>query len=105
MRLANTTDKNHIVALLPDSMQMLTDVLPSLPRGQAIALGLASKMPVRLAVTPIIAKSQVPNSGDPEFGKHWTKKMEQRQEPDIEKICEFWIRSEKPKPDLEQPEG
>ena len=105
MRLSNTTDKNHIVALLPDSMQMLTDVLPSLPRGQAIVLGQASKMPVRLAVTPIIEKSQVPNSGDPEFGKHWSKKMEQRQEPNIEKICEFWIRSEKPKPDLEQPEG
>jgi len=38
MRLANTADKNHVLALLPDSMQMLTSVLPSLPRGQVTPL-------------------------------------------------------------------
>jgi energy-coupling factor transporter ATP-binding protein EcfA2 len=99
MRLANTADKNHVLALLPDSMQMLTSVLPSLPRGQVIAIGQASKMPVRFEVSPIEENDRVPNSGDPEFGKHWGKKIEQRKEPDITKICDYWIRSEKPKPD------
>ncbi|MFA4907008.1 MAG: ATP-binding protein [archaeon] len=98
MRLANTADKNHVVALLPDSMKMLTDVLPALPRGQVIAIGLASKMPVRLEVSAIGDKKRVPNSGDPEFGRHWSAKIEQRKEPDIAKICDYWIRSEKPKP-------
>jgi hypothetical protein len=98
MRLANTTDKNHVVALLPDSMQMLTDVSPALPRGQVMAIGQASKMRVRFTVAPIDDKERVPNSGDPEFGKHWNQKMEQRQEPDIAKICDYWIRSQKPKP-------
>ena len=101
MRLANNTDKNHIVALLPDSMQMLTDVLPALPRGHVIAIGQASKMPVRLAVSAIKEEKRLPNSGDPEFGKHWNRKMEQRKEPDIAKICNYWVRSEKPKPDSE----
>ena len=101
MRLANNTDKNHVVALLPDSMQMLTDVLPALPRGQVMAIGQATKMPVRLAVSAISDEKQVPNSGDPEFGKHWNREMGKRQEPDIVKICNYWIRSEKPKPDSE----
>jgi len=105
MRLANTADKNHVLALLPDSMQMLTSVLPSLPRGQVIAIGQASKMPVRLEVSPIAEKDRVPNSGDPEFGNHWSKKIGQRKEPDITKICDYWIRSEKPKPDTESPAG
>ena len=105
MRLANTADKNHVLALLPDSMQMLTSILPSLPRGQVIAIGQASKMPVRLEVSPIAEKDRVPNSGDPEFGKHWGKKIGQRKEPDITKICDYWIRSEKPKPDTESPDG
>jgi hypothetical protein len=103
MRLANTADKNHVLALLPDSMQILTSVLPSLPRGQLIAIGQASKMPVRLEVSPIAEKDRVPNSGDPEFGKHWSKKIGQRKEPEIAKICDYWIRSEKPKPDAESP--
>lgn len=98
MRLANTADKNHVVALLPDSMKMLTHVLPALPRGQVIAIGLASKMPVRLEVSAIGDKKRVPNSGDPEFGRHWSAKIGQRKEPDIAKICDYWIRSEKPKP-------
>jgi DNA helicase HerA-like ATPase len=105
MRLANTADKNHILALLPDSMQMLTSVLPSLPRGQVIAIGQASKMPVRLEVSPIAEKDRVPNSGDPEFGKHWGQKIGQRNEPDIATICNYWIRSEKPKPDAKFPDG
>jgi energy-coupling factor transporter ATP-binding protein EcfA2 len=105
MRLANTADKNHVLALLPDSMQMLTSVLPSLPRGQVIAIGQASKMPVRLQVSPIAENDRVPNSGDPEFGNHWSKKIGQRKEPDITKICDYWIRSEKPKPDTESPAG
>jgi hypothetical protein len=95
MRLANTTDKNHILALLPDSMQMLTDVLPSLPRGQVIAIGQASKMPVRFGVSMITDNDKIPNSADPEFGKHWSEKIGERKEPDIAKICELWISSKK----------
>lgn len=103
LRLANTTDKNHVVALLPDSMQMLTDVLPSLPRGHMIAIGQASKMPVRLVVSEIADTARRPNSGDPEFGRHWRSPMTERREPDIEKICDYWIRSEKPTPKAPDP--
>ncbi|MCH7848425.1 MAG: DEAD/DEAH box helicase family protein [Planctomycetes bacterium] len=101
MRLANNTDKRHIIALLPDSMQMLTNILPSLPRGQLMAIGQASKMPVRIEVTSIDQAERVPNSGDAQFGKHWEAKMDKRKEPDIAKICDYWIRSEKPKQESE----
>jgi hypothetical protein len=69
------------------------------------AIGQASKMPVRLEVSPIAENDRVPNSGDPEFGNHWSNKIGQRKEPDITKICDYWIRSEKPKPDTESPTG
>lgn len=105
MRLANAVDKNHICALLPDSMQMLTDVLPSLPRGHLLAIGLASKMPVRLSVSEIQDKRCVPSSQDPEFGRHWSVAIDQRSEPDIPAICDYWIRSEKPKPSAHPPAG
>jgi len=69
MRLANSVDKNHILSLLPDSMSNLVDILPILPRGHILAVGQATKMPVRTIV--------------------------KRSIPDIKKICNMWIRSEK----------
>ncbi len=36
MRLANNTDKNRIVALLPESLNMLVDVLPAMPRAMLL---------------------------------------------------------------------
>lgn len=98
MRLANSTDKNHILALLPESLNMLVDVLPALPRGHVIAIGQATKMPVRFLVSEIVDRERRPYSDDPEFGKHWSKGIGEREEPDIPKICDYWIRSEKPKP-------
>jgi len=99
MRLANNIDKNHIVALLPESLNMLVDILPALPRGHVIAIGQAAKMPVRFLVTEIEKKERRPYSEDPEFGRHWSKSIEERCEPDIAKVCDQWIRSERPGPE------
>jgi DNA helicase HerA-like ATPase len=96
MRLSNRVDKGYVVSLLPESLGRLVDVLPALPRGQLVALGLASNMPVRVAVSTIGDACCTPRSGDPEFGAHWGKPIDQRAQPDIEKICDLWIRSQKP---------
>ncbi|MBU2540921.1 MAG: ATP-binding protein [Candidatus Omnitrophica bacterium] len=95
MRLANSVDKNHILSLLPDSMSNLVDILPILPRGHILAVGQATKMPVRTIVTKIENKNNEPDSDDPPFGKKWSGDITKRSIPDIEKICDMWIRSEK----------
>lgn len=97
MRLANSCDKNHVVALLPESLNVLVDVLPALPRGHVIAIGQATKMPVRFLVWEIENEARRPFSGDPEFGRHWSKALDDRLEPNIAKVCGYWIRSQKPK--------
>lgn len=95
MRLANSVDKNHILSLLPDSMSNLVDILPILPRGHMLAVGQATKMPVRTIVTKIANSKEEPDSDDPPFGKKWQETMDKRKIPDIKKLCDKWIRSEK----------
>lgn len=103
MRLANNADKNYVAGLLPESMNMLIDVLPALPRGHVIAIGQATKMPVRFEVSEISDEKMRPHSEDPEFGRHWKQNLKDRSEPDITKVCEYWVRSEKPKPESDKP--
>lgn len=95
MRLANSVDKNHILSLLPDSMSTMVDILPILPRGHVLAVGQATKMPIRISVSKIFNESHKPDSDDPPFGKKWNVKIEERSIPNIEAVCNKWIRSEK----------
>lgn len=95
MRLANSVDKNHILSLLPDSMSNFIDILPILPRGHILAIGQATKMPVRTIVTKIENENNEPDSDDPQFGEKWSVDITKRNIPNIEKICDMWIRSEK----------
>lgn len=99
MRLANSVDKNHILSLLPDSMSNMIDILPILPRGHVLAVGQATKMPIRIAVSQITDDNHKPDSDDPPFGKQWKAEMGKRANPDVDKVCEKWIRSEKPESD------
>ncbi|HEC64138.1 MAG TPA: ATP-binding protein [bacterium] len=95
MRLSNSVDKNHISSLLPDSMNNLIDILPILPRGHLLAVGQATKMPVRISVTKISNDAHKPDSDDPPFGKMWSEDIAKRSIPDIKKVCDKWIRLEK----------
>jgi hypothetical protein len=96
MRLTNTIDKRYVESLLPDSMSEMVDVLPVLPQGHVLAVGQATKMPVRIKVAPIVEKERRPNSDDPPFGAKWKKKIEDRENPDIPTVCDNWIRSKRP---------
>ncbi len=94
MRLNNSVDKNYISALLPDSMKELIDILPVLPRGNLIAVGQATKMPIRVKVDSI-SDDKVPDSGDQPFGEMWKVKISERKIPNIETICDNWIKLKK----------
>jgi DNA helicase HerA-like ATPase len=96
MRLGNKLDKGYIESFLPDSMNRLIDILPALPRGHVLAIGQATKMPVRFVVSEIEDKNMCPDSDDPPFGEKWGVEIEKRQIPDLSKVCSHWIRSEKP---------
>ncbi len=96
MRLANTVDQNYIIGLLPESMSEMVDILPALPRGHLLAVGQASKMPVRLKVDEIEDESRRPDSDDPKYGEKWKDEIESRSIPDIETVCDLWIRSQRP---------
>lgn len=96
MRLGNATDKGYIESLLPDSMNRLIDILPALPRGHVLAIGQATKMPVRFVVSEIGDKKKCPDSDDPPFGEKWGVEIGKREIPDLSKVCAHWIRSEKP---------
>lgn len=96
MRLANSVDKSYIESLLPNSMNHLVDILPALPRGHILAIGQATKMPVRFVVSEIEEPKMRPDSDDPPFGKLWGEKMDKRSIPDLRKVCDLWVKSEKP---------
>ncbi len=96
MRLANSQDRAYVEALLPDSMTRLIDILPALPRGHIMALGLATKIPVRIEVQEISEEERRPNSDDPPFGDQWSAPLEKRNVPNVSVVCDYWIRSKKP---------
>ena len=101
MRLANTVDQNYIVGLLPESMSEMVDILPALPQGHLLAVGQASKMPVRLKVDRIQDSSSKPDSDDPKYGEKWKAQIESRNIPNIDNVCDLWIRSQRPGADKE----
>lgn len=64
LRLANSTDRNHITSTLSDNLDGLTSMLPILRTGEAIILGEAVKLPMRTFIIPP-PKNARPDSQDP----------------------------------------
>jgi uncharacterized protein len=64
LRLANATDRGHISATLPDSLDGLTNMLPILRTGEAIIVGESVKLPMR-TIIEAPAKDKRPDSQDP----------------------------------------
>lgn len=64
LRLANATDRSHITSALPDNLEGLTNMLPTLRTGEAIILGEAVKLPMRTFIIPP-PKNRRPDSQDP----------------------------------------
>ena len=64
LRLANSTDQEHVSRILPDSLAGMTKVLSSLPRQEALFVGEAAAIPARIRLrTPQSATSyQIPTT-------------------------------------------
>lgn len=71
LRLANSTDQEHVSRILPDSLAGMTKVLSSLPRQEALFVGEAAAIPARIRLRTL-SRDQLPNSHDISFAEGWS---------------------------------
>ena len=57
LRVTNDADREHVKAMLPDSMAGLTEMLSGLRRQEAIFVGQAAMLPSRIIIRDIMARS------------------------------------------------
>jgi len=70
LRITNDADREHVRAILPDSMAGLTKMLSGLRRQEAIFVGQAAVLPSRILIRSL-ASEQLPRSNDIDFDKGW----------------------------------
>lgn len=70
LRITNDTDREHVKAILPDSMAGLTKMLSGLRRQEAVFVGQATVLPSRIMIRDL-EPSQLPKSNDIDFDKGW----------------------------------
>lgn len=68
LRLTNPDDQAYVRALVPEGERSLMDALPSLRRGEVIALGEALEAPTRFR---LYRPNPTPQSKDVDFGEGW----------------------------------
>lgn len=73
LRMTNDADREHVKAILPDSMAGLTKMLSGLRRQEAIFVGQAAMLPSRIMIRNL-ADNQLPRSSDIDFDKGWQSK-------------------------------
>lgn len=70
LRIGNESDRQHVQAILPDSMAGLTKMLSGLRRQEAIFVGQATLLPSRIMIRNL-RPDQLPRSNDIDFDKGW----------------------------------
>jgi len=70
LRVTNDADREHVKAILPDSMAGLTKMLSGLRRQEAIFVGQAAMLPSRIMIRDLLP-AQLPKSNDIDFDKGW----------------------------------
>lgn len=70
LRLTNGADQEHVSRFLPDSIQGLVKILPSLSRREAIFIGEAAAVPARILLKKL-EPHQLPQSQDIPFVNSW----------------------------------
>jgi len=86
LRVTNPDDQQYIKELVPDAEAGLVDILSSLGRGEAMAMGEAVPLPTRFQ---FFRPNPVPNSGDVDFYTQW---RDGPREIDVEVIANRWRR-------------
>jgi DNA helicase HerA-like ATPase len=70
LRVTNEADREHVKAILPDSMAGLTKMLSGLRRQEAIFVGQAAMLPSRIMIRDL-EDYQLPKSSDIDFDEGW----------------------------------
>lgn len=70
LRITNDADREHVRAILPDSMAGLTKTLSGLRRQEAIFVGQAAILPSRILIRSL-TDELLPRSSDIDFDKGW----------------------------------
>ena len=70
LRITNDADREHVRAILPDSMAGLTKMLSGLRRQEAIFVGQAAILPSRILIRTLTPE-KLPRSNDIDFNKGW----------------------------------
>ena len=70
LRTTNDADREHVRAILPDSLAGLTKVLSGLRRREAIFVGQATLLPSRIMIRRL-SKDRLPRSHDINFDAGW----------------------------------
>lgn len=98
-RLSNDKDQEAVSKLLPDNLRGILRELPVLPTRYAFLLGWASELPILTQIREL-AKSQQPESADPDFWAVWTGKddagKEFKREVDWKTIADKWQAADQP---------
>lgn len=74
LRVTNDADREHVKAILPDSMAGLTKMLSGLRRQEAIFVGQAAMLPSRIMIRDL-ADHQLPKSNDIDFDEGWQSEV------------------------------
>lgn len=100
LRLANSQDRAHVVSSVSNNLEGLLSMLPVLRTGEAIVIGEAVNLPMRVLIDEP-SKARRPDSSDPSvFGEKgpggWNKA---REAEDYSELVELWRsqRSQSPK--------
>jgi hypothetical protein len=92
LRVGNDADREHVKAILPDSMSGLTKMLSGLRRQEAIFVGQAAMLPSRIMIRDLAA-DQLPKSNDVDFDKGWqSAAMSEEQLKDVAKRWRYQTR-------------
>jgi len=72
LRLSNPDDQSYIRSLVSDQYEDLMDVVPALRRGEALVVGDATLLPVRVLIHRIADDRRVPRGHDVDYHAAWT---------------------------------
>lgn len=102
MRLSNAGDRNHVIRATSDNLEGLFATLPVLRTGEAIIVGEAVSIPMRMLVEPPKADER-PDSADPIVVMPGNDKEgydgpggwnQEGDTPDYEEVVELWRRQD-----------
>jgi hypothetical protein len=74
LRLANKSDQSVVKQLLPESLESLMEVLPTLDIGEAVVVGDATLLPTRIKMSRPVNE---PRSSTIAFWQRWSKQKEE----------------------------